>query len=299
MSPLFNLLLATVCLCCFHNLHFSTAAAPSPPIIDTIVRGFTIPYEANMPEQIVVDHYDNVYSLDFENNHVAMFDYNGTFIHSFTIDKPALYGPTGLAVDTQLNVYVADANNNRIVKWDANGTVVKIFSGHIYNGVAVDSEGFLYAFVYEEATVVRMDQNGTEVQRYNNATFGNRGGLSIDCDGNLLVADMDNARAFRINTQTGDVMNVWTTTSPPLNYPWNIAGDCDGNVYIADCFNGRMVRMDNDNNVVAIYNNRTGYGVAITSKGDVLTAPGGEYNVALMAPLKQDVTAVEAAVFSQ
>ena len=294
MTSLLHVFLAALCIC---GLPYSRALAASPPTITTIIRGFTVPYSANMPEQITLDRYNNVYSLDFENNQLAMFDYNGTFLHSFTTDDPAFKGPTGVAVDMQLSVYVADQNNERIVKFHANGSVAQVYGGRMYNGVAVDRKGFIYTFVYGEAAVLRMDQNGTVLQRYNSTTYSNRGGLAIDCDGNLLVADMGNARAVRVNTQTGDVLNEWTTTKPALNYPWNIAGDCASkDVLIADAFNGRVVRMDNNNNVVAIYQNHTGYGVAFTPNGDVLVAPGGQYNVAVMATAEQARPVVEAAI---
>jgi sugar lactone lactonase YvrE len=233
-----------------------------------------------MQEQIVVDRFDNVYSLDFENNHLAMFDYNGTFLRNFTTDNPPFVGATGVAVDAQLNVYVADQNNQRIIKLDAEGKLVRVYGGGWYNGVAVDSEGFIYVF---GDSIFRMDQNGTILQRYNATSYGTRGGLAIDCDGNLLVADTQHARAFRLNSKTGALLNEWTTANPPFKYPWNIAADCAGHVYIADGTGGRVVELDNGNNIVAIYEiTETGIGVAISSKGDVLIAPGGKYNIAVM-----------------
>jgi sugar lactone lactonase YvrE len=276
MNPSLQLLLAAICL----YLLWHGRVSASPPIISKIVRGFTIPYKADMQEQIVVDRFDNVYSLDFENNHLAMFDYNGTFLRNFTTDNPPFVGATGVAVDAQLNVYVADQNNQRIIKLDAEGKLVRVYGGGWYNGVAVDSEGFIYVF---GDSIFRMDQNGTILQRYNATSYGTRGGLAIDCDGNLLVADTQHARAFRLNSKTGALLNEWTTANPPFKYPWNIAADCAGHVYIADGTGGRVVELDNGNNIVAIYEiTETGIGVAISSKGDVLIAPGGKYNIAVM-----------------
>jgi hypothetical protein len=60
-------------------------------------------------------------------------------------------------------------------------------------------------------------------------------------------------------------------------------------VYVADGFGGRVVKLDNVNNIVAIYINRTGYGVAITSKCNVLVVPGGGYSFAVMAKPEQSV----------
>jgi streptogramin lyase len=273
------LLLAAICLC---SLCHGRVFASSPPTISKVLRGFTIPYKADMPEQMVRDRFDNVYSLDFENNHIAMFDYNGTFLRSFTTDNPPFKGPTGVAVDAQLNVYVADESNQRIVKLDAEGKLVRVYGGAWYNGVAVDSEGFIYAF---SDFITRMDQNGTVLQRYNSTSHGTRGGLAIDCDGNLLVADMQHSRAFRLDSRTGALLNVWTTANPPLSYPWHIAADCEGHVFLAD--GGRIVELDNGNNIVAFYVNGTGIGVAISTKGDLLVAPGGGYNVAVMAKSTQ------------
>ena len=176
-------LLAALCL---------AVLLPSSVSAFSYIRGYSVPYQASMPEQIAVDRFGRVYSLDFENNHVAQFDNNGTFLASFTTDNPPLKGPTGLAVDAALNVYVADSgnnDNNRIVKWNSSGHVVQIYGGAAYQSVAIDSEGFIYATVYGGA-VVRMAQNGTWLQSYKvSSTFG-RGSVGIDCDGQLLVADM-------------------------------------------------------------------------------------------------------------
>jgi DNA-binding beta-propeller fold protein YncE len=238
MSPSLQLLLAVICLCSVCN---GRVSASSPPIISKIVRGFTIPYKADMPEQMVRDRFDNVYSLDFE-------------------------------------------SNQRIVKLDAEGNLVRVYGGAWYNGVAVDSEGFIYAF---SDFITRMDQNGTVLQRYNSTSHGTRGGLAIDCEGNLLVADMQHSRAFRLDRLTGALLNVWTTANPPLSYPWHIAADCAGHVFLAD--GGRIVELDNGNNIVAFYVNGTGIGVAISTKGDLLVAPGGGYNVAVMAKSPQSM----------
>ena len=292
MQPSLRLLLVVVCLCCFSPSLSSAAAVPT---ITRVVRGFKVPYQASMPEQMVVDRYDHVYALDFENNHVAMFDYNGTFLRSFTTDNPPFKGPTGLAVDHDLAVYIADQANARLVKLHANGSLARVYDGDVYEGVAVDKEGRIYAYGVS-GFIVQMAQNGTVLQRYNSTGFGTRGGLAIDCDGHLLVADMQRNRAVRFNAQTGAVMNVWTTTNPALSYPWNIAADCVGHVYIADGFNGRVVQMDDDNRLLAVYMNGTGFGVAVSSKGEVLVAPGGGYNVAVMAAAEmgEEVEAVAA-----
>ena len=119
---------------------------------------------------------------------------------------------------------------------------------------------------------------------------------AIDCHGNLLVADLDNARALRIDTATGAVLNVWNTTNPPLASARNIAGSCvnTAEVLIADRYNARVVRLNNDNNVIATYENNTGCGVAFTSKGEVLIAAAGGYNVAVMAHLTRTVSGEEA-----
>ena len=280
-----RVLLAVLCLCCFGCGRTSGAASAAAPVtIREVVRGYRTPYVAGMPEQMVVDRYDNVYSLDFENNHLAMFAYNGTFLRSFTTDNPPFKGPTGVAVDADLNVYVADQGNSRLVKMNAQGRLVRTYYYPLGApmGVAVDADGYIYIYG-SSGVIARTDQNGTVVQHYNATTYGSRGGLTIDCEGNLLATDMQRARALRFNRNTGALMNVWTTSNPPLNYPWNIAADCAGHVYIADAFGGRVVQMDGQNTLLTVYVNSTGYGVAVTSKGDVLVAPGGGYNVALMA----------------
>ena len=74
--------------------------------------------------------------------------------------------------------------------------------------------------------------------------------------------------AMRYDAVTGELLNVFTTSEPALNYPWNINAACSyqpEHVFIADGFGGRVVEMDYNNSVVATYGCGE-VGVAISSR---------------------------------
>ena len=63
-------------------------------------------------------HHNHIYITDTINNHVLIYDTNGTQLHSFGTrgsGEGEFNSPTGLTVDTSGNVYVCDRDNNRIV----------------------------------------------------------------------------------------------------------------------------------------------------------------------------------------
>jgi serine/threonine-protein kinase len=269
---------------------FSTAQ----PVISKVLRTYNASNPPlNMPVALVVDKYDNVYVTDFENARVVKFDLNGTFLMSLTTSDPPLKSPRGLAVDAELNVYIADTPHNRVVKLDAGGKLVHEYTGDLDepSGLAVDSEGFVYVSD-GKSRVIKIAPNDTVVMTYKNLG----GGLAIDLAGNLLVAQ--STRALRFDTKTGALLMVWNTTDPPLTYVTNIAVDVKGIVYIADAFGGHVVSMDDNNNVVAIYEPSgkpfCAIGVAITSTGNVLIANCG--NKVVLMDSKEERSALGKAV---
>ncbi|MFL9889137.1 NHL repeat-containing protein [Paraburkholderia agricolaris] len=127
--------------------------------------------------------------------------------------------PAGVALDSSGNVYVADFGNNEIRKITPAG-LVSTFAGSGALGSA----------------------NGMG----NTASFNHPGGVAVDANDNVYVADLGNNEIRKI-TAAGVVSTIAGSTTPghadgmgssaSFNSPWGVAVDASGNIYVADVEN--------------------------------------------------------------
>jgi sugar lactone lactonase YvrE len=119
-------------------------------------------------------------------------------------------GPGYLAVDSANNIYVGDFYNNTIRKVTPVGTnwVVTTLAGKA--GVAGSADG-----------------------TNSDARFNNPGGVAVDTNGNVYVADWNN-NTIRKVAPVGTNWVVTTLTGAVFNYPADVAVDSTGNLYVAD-----------------------------------------------------------------
>ena len=145
-----------------------------------------------------------------------------------------LYGPTGLALDSAGNLYIADTQNNRICMLSAGGTISTIagngtagFSGdggaalaaELSNpsAVAVDASGNIYIadtgnnrvrLIAAGGNIATIAGNGNAAYNGDNGAaldiaMYNPGGLAVDGQGDVWVADTGNNRVRMLSaTQT-------------------------------------------------------------------------------------------------
>ena len=131
-----------------------------------------------------------------------------------------LNNPTGLAVDSQNNLYIADTDNHRIRKVDLTGTITTV-AGNGNKGYSGDGD---------PATAAQI-----------NAPTG----LEVDSTGNLFIADRNNHRIRKVDTE--GIITTFTGTGKPgtatdgiiasvaqISQPTDVALDQYGNLYIAD-----------------------------------------------------------------
>ena len=181
-----------------------------------------------------------------------------------------------IAVDNASNIYIAQAGRVRKIAADGlistvagNGTCGDPGNGLgesaqlCANGVALDQQGNLYVadavtFLIHEVSAAGIistvagngdccysgDGGPARSAVLNLAPWG--GGIAVDSQGNLYVADTANQRVRKISP-SGIITTVAGTgisngysgdggpaTSAQLNYPSNVAVDSNGNLYIAD-----------------------------------------------------------------
>ncbi len=182
--------------------------------------------------------------------------------------------PWGVCVGTDGFIYVADTRNNLIRKVSPEGEVTTFAGSGNYGG----SDGVGINSSFGNPTGLEMDEDGnlyvadhlTHVIRKitpegvvstvagvagsagfqdgfgNNARFHRPYGLTLDNEGNILVADEWNHRIRKITpdgyvTTIGGNGNIGYVngydTEAEFNYPWDIAVDEDGNLYVGDGYN--------------------------------------------------------------
>jgi trimeric autotransporter adhesin len=204
----------------------------------------------NSPQGVVADTQGNVYISDTGHNRVIQVDIAGNIHTVAGTGTPGdaggsslaeLYGPTGLALDAAGNLFIADTQNQRICMLAPGGTTSTVagngtagFSGdggaalaaelNYPSAVAVDANENLYIADTGNnlVRIVTPDGNiatiaGTGAAAYNGDTgaalqiaLDNPGGVALDGQGNVYVADTGNDR---VRLLTGSTTVV---TPPPL-----------------------------------------------------------------------------------
>lgn len=178
------------------------------------------------PAGLVVDKNGNVFVADQLNNCIrkvtpagVVTTFAGSQFEGFKDDvgtNAQFWLPRALTIDDNGNLYVADQGNNRIRKVSPTGVVTTIAGkptgGYVDGqgtnaglgfpcGITIDKKGNLYVTQFSTNLVRKITPSGwvstiagTREQGYNDgpgsqATFSSLGGITIDANGILYVAD--------------------------------------------------------------------------------------------------------------
>jgi uncharacterized protein (TIGR03437 family) len=160
-----------------------------------------------------------------------------------------------VALDDSGNIYAADNHGNLVWKVTPSGSA-SIFAGTRTTGFAGDG--------------------GPANKAWLNTPYG----VAVDHNGNVYIADSENNRIRRVDTQ-GTIRTVAGTgtrgfsgdggpaTSAQLYAPWGIAVDNNGNIFIADYQNGRVRRVDTNGVITTVAGN--GSAVCCSGEGGLAT----------------------------
>ncbi len=246
------------------------------------------------PAGVAIDSSGNIIITDSYNNKIRKIDTDGEvstiagggspnvgdFVDG-TGTNARFYGPRGVAIDNNGNIIVADYFNNRIRKIDTSGNVTTIagdgtggftdgvgtaakFNGP--TGVAIDSSGNIIVSDYYNHRIRKIDTSGNVTTIVGNGTasfadgnsttakFKYPKGVTVDSDGNIIVADQDNHRIRKIDTN-GNVTTIagngtadfadGVGTEAMFKYPSDVAIDSSGNIIVVDMINYKIRKITN------------------------------------------------------
>ena len=232
-----------------YQWQFNTTNLPN--IITTIAGNGTDNYSGDggaatnasfdFPESVAVDASGNLFIADYFNNLIRKMNTNGIITtvaggganglgDGGAATNASLSEPSDVAVDASGNLFIADEGDYRIRKVNTNGIIVTV-AGNGTNGFSGDGGA---------AT---------------NASLCLPRGVAMDASGNLFIADMNNNRIRKVNTN-GIITTVagigaagqgygysgdgGAATNARLFWPYGVAVDATGNLFIADMRNNRI-----------------------------------------------------------
>ena len=160
---------------------------------------------------------------------------------------------------------------------------------YVKTAVAVDGTGAAY-FTHANTNEIHAHilSTGVIITYTVNASLSRPSGLAADADGSLLIADTGNHRIVRLNTTTGELTVVYTTSGPALQWPSDVAVGADGGFLIADTWNHRIVRLSQHGELLFVYNTTSPSlhypaGVSLDSAGRVFIADTGNNRIVQMS----------------
>jgi sugar lactone lactonase YvrE len=229
----------------------------------------------HFPSGIAIDKQGTLYVADHGNHRIRMITpdgevstYAGSGEKGFADGQDSFAkfnGPERIALDVRGNLYVTDFYNYRIRKITPQG-IVSTFAGSGIRGnedgsateaqftwlcgIAIDAQENIYVGDFSRIRKISPDGvvrsfsgaagGGGEFADGNisNATFSNPAGFTIDCRGNIYVADYGNNR-IRVITPEGIVSTLIKkydreTGGDKIMYPMGITMDASNNIYITD-----------------------------------------------------------------
>jgi len=256
----------------------------------------------NLPNGIAVDRNENIFFVDKFNNQIRRVDAATGVITTFAGSGPGGYYSGGysgdggaassaslnlpgeIALDTNGNLFIADSQNGRIRRVDASTGIITTVAG---NG------GFTFSGDGGPATA---------------ASLNHPGGVALDTNGNLFIADAYNCRIRRVDATTGTITTVagngqfsfsgdgGPATAAALWFPIGVRVDTGGNLFVADLYNKRVRRVDASTGIITTFagNGQSGLsgdggpatsaamtpvGVALDSSGNLVIADEGSRRV--------------------
>ncbi len=208
-------------------------------------NGLAINAEIYFPSGLCMDNFENIYIADAFNHAIRKINIStgiittiaGTGNGGFNGDNIAatsaeLAVPGSVCTDSIGNVYVADGINHRIRKIDVSTGVITTIAGTGSQGYGGDG--------------------GPAI----NAKLNGPGGVSMDKNGNIYIADYWNERIRKIEASTGLIYTIagigvsgysgdsGPATNAKISTPGQAFSDSYGNVFFTEVNNSTVRKVD-------------------------------------------------------
>ncbi|MBA2611501.1 MAG: T9SS type A sorting domain-containing protein [Bacteroidetes bacterium] len=195
--------------------------------------------------------------------------------------------PIDVAVDSQGNLYIADNANYRIRKVTVSTGIITTIAGNGTStptgdgGLAtaaqvqvgqltIDAQNNLYISAGDRIRKINASTGiittvaGTGISGYSGdgglataAQLNATGGVIVDANGNIYIADQGNHRVRKVNASTGIITTIvnqlgsnsyfgdgGSASAAGITGPYGLALDSQGNLYIADQNDNRIRKVD-------------------------------------------------------
>ncbi|MCF3110234.1 IPT/TIG domain-containing protein [Niabella sp. CC-SYL272] len=210
-----------------------------------------------------IDSKGNLYLADIFNNCIRKVAPDGT-VSTFAgvpgtegnkngAAAQALFNhPADLVVDQNDNVYVADTWNWAIRKIATTGEVTTVLGWVVPfpQGITISKKtGTLYVVsalpAASQGKLFEIAAAGVMTERPLSAPIVS-GGITMDHNDNLVIADNGRSVVYRVNTQTWNMEKLAGLEDTPgwvdgvagnarFEHPWDVAVDSKNNIYVAGC----------------------------------------------------------------
>ena len=163
-------------------------------------------------DALTLDPEGNLYGSNFMGTNVYKITPAGTA----TVFAGGFNTPNGTAFNSQHQLYVCDLEGNKIYKLSATGDFLDSVSVHGPSGIVKSQHSDTMIFTqYKDHNVCKLAPDGSVHVMKSGAPLNGPVGLSYDKTGNLYVANFDDRKIFRFDTDS--VVNYVATMPGPAN----------------------------------------------------------------------------------
>ena len=224
-----------------------------------------------------------------------------------TLPQPWYFGSLlDVAIDNKGYAYITSNYFDMVMKFDPDGNFITKWGGwgsgdgqfKYISDIAVDSNGNVYVADSGNKRIQKFDSDGNFITKWGSGGSGDgqfsfntrndfsRGlGITVDSNGNVYVADIENVRIQKFDSD-GNFITKWGSEGSgdgQFGRPRGISVDSQGNVYVADSVDDRIQKFDSNGNFITKWGSEGSgdgqfdkpSGIAVDSNGNVYVADSG------------------------